>query len=83
MKAFRSYLEDIEDKRSTYSSYSSHSLPRATAALLGIRPKSDQHLNISNGNIWSSGVIVNQEPVDANRLSPYTTRPRTHSCENI
>lgn len=96
VRAFKSYLEDFEERRSNYSIYSSHSIPkhvRMRQTLLetpvGQRPKSDNHLNIYNGNSVSQINRSQSGGFGSGRSSGHTPSPdrikeqRTYSCENI
>ncbi|XP_067928988.1 plasma membrane calcium-transporting ATPase 2-like [Watersipora subatra] len=86
VKAFKSYLEDLEDKRSTYSAQS------MSKSLLGVhlipsgthRVKFEKH-DLTNGISYNSQTLYTPlgQPGSPNVLFPDLSRQRTHSCENL
>lgn len=83
VRAFRSYLEDLEEKRSVYSSLRSHSLPRAAASLLTEdRRRSENHVNLLQ-DFSKSHSPNDTYSVSKNRLDVSYAKPRRHSCKYI
>lgn len=83
IRAFRSYLEDLEEKRSIYTSLRSHTLPRAAASLLSQdRRRSDNHINLIK-EFNKTHSPNDGYSVENNHLSVPSQKARRHSCEYI